>query len=547
MFRSGYLPSLKSGACAAAIAAAAAACALLVLCLPVQGETAGRKKPADLSSAIVQVAKQNIPAVVHLDVIERKEVEVPSFFPFENDPFFRQFFGNSRQPKKFQVLRGLGSGMIIDTKGNILTNYHVAGGATKIEVLLADGRKLPAKLVGGDPKTDLAVVRIQTKEPLPYITFGDSDKMEVGEWVIAIGHPRGLDQTVTQGIISAKHRRGVTDPTGYQDFLQTDAAINPGNSGGPLLNLYGEVIGVNTAIASQSGGSEGIGFAIPSNMAVHVVRTLIAHGKVERGWMGVGLRDLTPDIARSLGINATRGALVAEVAKGGPAERAGLQKNDAIVAYEGSEVNDAAGARAMAGVTPVGQDAKLTVMRQGKKLDIVIKIASLQEAVKYTVGVIKERFGVEVRAVTPKEAEQLGLGRRQGVAVASVEPKGPLGAVGFEVGDLILEIDGRAITGIESFVESDSTAEAAPAGDATGGGPEERQCRDSTGSAAVGGGWGLRLFWRPTRARRRARVPRPVSPGRTSSRTQRVRSGRRLLDHGARPSPPHVGRVPRPK
>jgi len=441
----------RAGArCAGAIMAISA----LLFLLPASGEGQSRKRvPVDLSTAIVQVAKQSIPAVVHLDIMERQEVENP-LFPFENDPFFRYFFGNPKSPRKFQrELRGLGTGMIIDARGYILTNYHVAGGATKIEVSLADGRKFPAKLVGGDPKTDLAVVHINTKEPLPHITFGDSDKMEVGDWVIAIGHPRGFDQTVTQGIISAKHRRGITDPTGYQDFLQTDAAINPGNSGGPLLNLYGEVVGVNTAIASESGGSEGIGFAIPSNMAVHVVKTLIAHGKVERGWLGVGVQDLSPELAKSLGAGAARGAVVAEVAKGGPADRAGLRKNDVIVAFQGTEITDGASVRNMAAMTPVGQDVKVTVLRQGRRQDFVVKVGSLQEAVRYTAGAIKERFGAEVRAITAKDAQKFGLDPKQGVAVSWVDPKGPLGAAGFEVGDMILEINGQAITGIESFVE----------------------------------------------------------------------------------------------
>ena len=207
-------------------------------------------KPVDLSTAIIQVAKQNLPAVVYIEVTESREVTNP-FLPFENDPFFRRFFGAPKMPPKFkQEVKGLGSGMIIDAQGHILTNYHVAGGATKLEVTLADGSKYPATLVGGDPKTDLAVIRIQPKEKLPHVAFGDSDKAEVGEWVVAIGAPRALEKSVTQGIISAKHRRGITDPTGYQDFLQTDAAINPGNSGGPLLNLYGEVVGVNAAIAT---------------------------------------------------------------------------------------------------------------------------------------------------------------------------------------------------------------------------------------------------------------------------------------------------------
>lgn len=431
-------------------------CLVAALACPAfaQQAAAGKKRlPADLSSAIVQVAKQAIPAVVHIDVMERQEVQNPAF-PFENDPFFRYFFGNPKSPKKFKrELRGVGTGMLIDTQGHILTNHHVAGGATKIEVSLSDGRKFAAKLVGSDPKTDLAVVRITSKEAFPYIAFGDSDRMEVGEWVVAIGHPRGLDQTVTQGIISAKHRRGITDPTSYQDFLQTDAAINPGNSGGPLLNLYGEVIGVNTAIASQSGGSEGIGFAIPSNMALHVAKTLIRQGKVERGWLGIAVQDLTPDLAKSLGITATRGAVVNDVVKGGPAERAGLRKSDVVIGFGTNEIRDGATLRNLAAMTPIGQDVKVVALRQGKKQDFLVKIGNLKDAVRQTSGTIKERLGAEVRAVTPKEAEKFGLDPKQGVALASVDPKGPLGAAKFEAGDILLEINGRPITGLDSFVE----------------------------------------------------------------------------------------------
>ena len=293
--------------------------------LPAQGSPeAGTGE--DLTTAIIQVAKKAIPAVAHIEVTERQEVAAP-FLPFESDPFFRRFFGVPQMPKRFRrEVKGLGSGILMDAQGHILTNHHVVGGATKLEVTLADGSKYEARLVGTDPKTDLAVIKIEAKEPLPYLPFGDSDKIEVGEWVVAIGHPRGLDQTVTQGIISAKHRRGVTDPGNYQDFLQTDDAINPGNSGGPLLNLKGEVIGVSAAIASQTGGFEGIGFTIPSNMALHVAKQLISNGKVLRGWLGVNVQDLTPEVAQKLGLKGPRGALVADVVKGGPADQAGSKK-----------------------------------------------------------------------------------------------------------------------------------------------------------------------------------------------------------------------------
>lgn len=415
-------------------------------------QAAERSKSVDLSTAITQVAKKNLPAVVYVEVTESREVSNP-LLPFENDPFFRRFFGVPKMPKKFkQEMKGLGSGMIIDPQGHILTNYHVAGGATKIEVTLADGSKHPAKVIGGDPKTDLAVIQISTSQHLPYVTFGDSDKAEVGEWVVAIGAPRALEKTVTQGIISAKHRRGITEPTSYQDFIQTDAAINPGNSGGPLLNLYGEVIGVNAAIATESGGFEGIGFTIPSNMAQYIAKTLIAHGKVERGWLGVTIRDLTPELAKEVRTQNLSGALIVDVAKGGPAEKAGLRKNDVVVMYRGKEIPDSSTLRNAVAETPIGTDAKITVLRQGKKEDFTVRIGNLEASTKILAGAAKERLGVEVRSPTSAEANKYGLNPNQGVLIASLDPKGPLKEAGFEIGDMILAINNQAIDSMESFV-----------------------------------------------------------------------------------------------
>ena len=413
---------------------------------------AERKDPVDLSTAIIQVAKQNLPAVVYIEVTESKEVVNP-LLPFEKDPFFRRFFGGPKMPKKFkQEMKGLGSGMIIDPQGHILTNYHVAGGATKIEVALADGSKHPARLVGGDPKTDLAVIHISVKERLPHVTFGDSDKVEVGEWVVAIGAPRALEKSVTQGIISAKHRRGVTDPTSYQDFLQTDAAINPGNSGGPLLNLQGEVIGVNAAIASESGGFEGIGFTIPSNMALHVANALIAHGKVERGWLGISIQDLTPELAKSVHVESLKGTLIADVVKGGPAEKVGLKKNDVVIAYRGKEISDSDALRNEVATTPIGQEVKVTILRNGKKEEFTVSIGNLESSTKILASTVKERLGVEVRNVSSKEVEKYGLDAKQGVVITWVDSKGPLGEAGFEVSDIILGIDNQPIESMESFI-----------------------------------------------------------------------------------------------
>jgi serine protease Do len=411
------------------------------------------KGSIDLSTAIIQVAKQTISAVVYIEVTESREVANP-LLPFESDPFFRRFFGVPKMPRKFkQEIRGLGSGMIIDVQGHILTNYHVAGGAAKLEVSLADGSKYPARLVGGDAKTDLAVIQISAKESLPSVTFGDSDKVEVGEWVVAIGAPRALEKSVTQGIISAKHRRGITDPTSYQDFLQTDAAINPGNSGGPLLNLYGQVIGVNAAISTESGGFEGIGFTIPSNIALHVAKQLIAHGKVERGWLGVSIQDLTPDLAKSVHAETTKGALVAEVVKGGPAEKGGLKKNDVVIAYQGKEISDSGMFRNEVANTPIGSEAKVTVLRDGEKVELTIKVGSLEESTKILAAYVKERLGAEVRPITPKEAEKYGLDAGQGVAITQLESTGPLRKAGFEVGDMILEMNNQPIQGVDGFIQ----------------------------------------------------------------------------------------------
>jgi serine protease Do len=411
------------------------------------------EKPIDLSTAIIQVAKQNLPAVVYIEVTESREVVNP-FLPFENDPFFRRFFGAPKMPRKFkQEVKGLGSGMIIDPQGHILTNFHVAGGAEKMEVTLADGNKYPARLVGGDPKTDLAVIHISAKERLPHVTFGDSDKVEVGEWVVAIGAPRALEKSVTQGIISAKHRRGVTDPTGYQDFLQTDAAINPGNSGGPLLNLSGQVIGVNAAIATESGGFEGIGFTIPSNMAQYVAKELIAHGKVERGWLGVTIQDLTPELAKTVHVEILKGVLVVDVAKGGPAEKAGLKKNDVIIAYRGKEVLNSDELRNGVAETSAGTEATIVVLRGGKKEELRVRIESLETATKILSVSVKERLGVEVRPPTPQEIDKYGIDQNQGVVITWEDSKGPLKEAGFEVGDMILAIDNQPIDSMENFVD----------------------------------------------------------------------------------------------
>jgi serine protease Do len=375
----------------------------------------------DLVTGIMKVAKDCVPAVVHIEVTERSEVPNP-LFPYENDPFFRHFFGMPKNiPKKFKQERvGVGSGIIIDAQGHIVTNYHVVGGATKIVVTLSDGTQYEAKVVGTDQKTDLGVIKISAKETLPFVTFADSDEVQVGQWVVAIGQPRNLAESVTQGIISAKHRRGITDPSSYQDFLQTDAAINPGNSGGPLLNLDGKVVGVNSAILSESGGFEGIGFAIPSNMVKRVTEQLIKSGKVIRGWMGVSIQDVTPDLAKSFGLQEPKGALIADVTKGGPADKAGLERGDVILDYQGRKIEDTAALRDAVANTSPGQEATVTIWRKKEKEELKIKIGNAEELTK--------------------------------IIITWIDPKGALGRAGFEVGDALLAVNGHPIFGIEGLV-----------------------------------------------------------------------------------------------
>jgi serine protease Do len=414
-------------------------------------DVAQSQNTASWEAAIEQVARKAIPTVVHIEVTEYQQVVNP-MVPFENNPFFDQFFGTPKGPRKFKrELKGVGSGIIMDAQGHILTNNHVAGGASKIEVLLSNGGHYPAKLVGTDPKTDLAVIKISAGKPLPFASFGDSDQVQVGQWVVAIGQPLGLNQTVTQGIISAKHRNNILNPSSYEDFLQTDAAINPGNSGGPLLNLKGEVVGINSAIMSKSGGFEGIGFSIPSNMAIHVAKELIAHGKVVRGWLGVSIQNLTPALAESFGAKGVDGALIADVVKKGPGDTAGLKRGDIVLSFGGKPIKDADTLRNEVAAAPVGKETEFTVFRDGKRLERKVKIGNLENATKFFSRVVKERLGVTVRPVTKKETQKYALHPQQGVAVAGVDPKGPLGSAGFEVGDIILQINRYAITSMQDL------------------------------------------------------------------------------------------------
>jgi serine protease Do len=397
------------------------------------------------------VAEKAMPAVVHIEVTQRIPVQGP-IFPFESDPFFRYFFGPPQGSQGYKKeFRGIGTGMIIDRGGNILTNHHVVAGANKITVKMATGEESEAKLVGADPKTDLAIIRIKPPANLPHLTFGNSDKVRVGEWVITIGNPRGLEQTVTAGIISAKHRTGILDPASYQDYIQTDAAINPGNSGGPLLNLAGEVIGVNAAIVSESGGFEGIGFAIPSNMAMGIAEALIKNGKVVRGWLGVGVQEITDSLAKRMNLRVRKGALVADVFNQGPAEKAGIRKGDVVIKLDGTAIESANDFRNRIASMPVGKTVTVGFLRKEEQRSVQAIVSSYQTTPRLAAMELRNKLGIEVKEISGMEARRKRLESREGVVITKVDPAGPAGRTGLETGDIVYQINHQTLRGLNDY------------------------------------------------------------------------------------------------
>ncbi len=349
--------------------------------------------------------------------------------------------------------RSLGSGFVFDQEGYIITNAHVVEDASKIVVRLHDESEVEAKVVGADAKTDIAVIKIEGVANLVPVSLGDSDSLKVGEWVLAIGNPFGLDHTLTAGIVSAKGRR-ISRRNPYDDFIQTDAAINPGNSGGPLVNLAGQVIGINSAIFSSGGGNIGIGFAIPINMAREIVPQLKQEGHVTRGWLGVKIQPVDADIAKSLGLAEPKGALVAEVFKESPAQKAGVLVGDVIVSFDGTDVIKSADLPALVASTPVGKTAPLVVMRGGDKITVEVEVAKLMDEAETAKPVRAAALGLTVQDVTPEIAEQLGLEKGEsGVVVTSVTRNSPAAAAGLEPGDLIVSVSNEPVKDAESFRE----------------------------------------------------------------------------------------------
>ncbi len=402
----------------------------------------------------VRLAETLKPAVVNISTT--RVVQAPQLGQSEpgepSDPFeefFRRFFGEG-MPRAFKS-RSLGSGFVVDPNGLIVTNNHVVAQATEITVRLAGGETFPAQVVGRDPKSDLALLRIKASG-LPVVPLGDSSQLRVGEPVMAIGNPFGLDHTVTVGIVSATGRVIGAGP--YDNFIQTDAAINPGNSGGPLINTRGEAIGISSAIfSSRGGGFMGIGFAIPSDTAKFVIPQLKATGHVVRGFLGVAVQALTPELAKAFGLEKEEGALVAGVQPGSPAEEAGIRRGDVILQYDGQRIDDLPELPRLVAATPVGKKVTVKVLRDGKPLDVAAKIGELKEqeevAAREEGPVERSKLGLKLQELTPELAQRFGVKGDQGVVVAGVIPGSPAAEAGLRPGDVILEVNRQKVKGLK--------------------------------------------------------------------------------------------------
>jgi Do/DeqQ family serine protease len=405
-----------------------------------------------VGEAMAEVASAVKPAIVNISTTHSVKVQgMPE--PFLNDPFFRKFFGEEfrhlEKPRE-QKRTSLGSGVIVDRDGYILTNYHVIKDADTIKVKLSDKREFPGKVIGADAKTDLAVIKINSNH-LPVLRWGDSDKLKVGETVIAVGNPFALSQTVTSGIVSATGRAnvGIAD---YEDFIQTDAAINPGNSGGALVNVRGELVGINTAIFSTSGGYQGIGFAIPSSMAKVVMDSLVKKGKVVRGWLGVSIQPITPELAKQFNVKEENGALVADVVEDGPAEKAGIQRGDVIVDYDGKAVVDPGTLRNMVAATSPGKDVSLKVVRDGKPRTIKVVISELPASMQKVSGAYDNLLnGIQVQDLSPDMRRQLGIPQRiSGVIITDIAEGSPSEGI-LAKNDLIMEINRQKVRNTKEY------------------------------------------------------------------------------------------------
>jgi serine protease Do len=404
------------------------------------------------------MVKKAQPAVVNIFTVRvvrtRGGWGTPRNSPFGSPPFgyddefFNNFFGIPNAPPREYKERALGSGFIFDPEGYIITNNHVVDGADEIKVKLDDGQQITAEVIGKDPKTDIALLKLSKPGVYPYISFGDSDKVEIGDWLVAIGNPYGLEHTVTSGILSARQRSLGAGP--YDAFLQTDASINPGNSGGPLINLHGEVIGINSMIAA---GGNGIGFAIPSSLATKIVDKLKRTGRVDRGWLGVLIQEVTPELAKGFGLDEAQGALIGTIQSNSPAAEAGFKHGDVVLIFDGKPIKNYSELSSYVADTEVGKVCDVIVWREGKRQTVKVKVGLLPDASQSLVagGSTPQDLGLSVREITPDMARSLGLDPPRGLLVENVLADSPSAQYGIMARDIILEIDRKPVNTIADY------------------------------------------------------------------------------------------------
>jgi len=407
---------------------------------------------AGFPQSFAGLAKQVSPAVVNISTTSTVTVPENPFKQFfgQHDDLFGNFYGQffNNMPDRKMKQHSLGSGFIVDKEGYIITNNHVVDSADKIVVKLSDGRESPATVIGRDDKTDLALIKVSSSvKDLPALTLGNSDTMQVGDWVLAVGNPFGLEHTVTQGIISASGRVIGSGP--YDNFLQTDAPINPGNSGGPLVNMKGEVIGINAAIVAAG---QGIGFAIPSNTAKAVIVQLREKGKVVRGWIGVSIQAVTPDLASAFGLKEPTGALVADVIAGGPAEKGGIKQGDIITHFDGKKVKSSSDIPWLVAETPVGKIVEVSVLRQGKEVDLKVKVEEMKgQKAEMQAENFKKDYGLTVDNIKPEWRNKYNITVTAGVVVTDVVSGSPAEDAGIMPGDVIREVNKEPVKNLDDY------------------------------------------------------------------------------------------------